>query len=100
MGNNMVIKSKKTIIISVLVLLAAVVCAVGAGPLMRYIKADEIKYEEARHLLNTGDFESARVKFEELSEAVKADDVDAVANAVKELLVLVKDRNNKCKILK
>lgn len=78
MGNNMVIKSKKTIIISVLVLLAAVVCAVGAGPLMRYIKADEIKYEEARHLLNTGDFESARVKFEELSEIGYADSADMI----------------------
>lgn len=40
------------------------------------------------------------LKFDELSEAVKADDIDAVTTAAKEVTVLLKDRNNKCKFLK
>lgn len=40
------------------------------------------------------------VKFAELSEAVKADNIDVVLEATKEILVFVKDRNNKCKLLK
>jgi len=59
-------KTKIIIIITVVALLAAV-CVAGYGPLMRYIKADEIKYEEACALLNAGDFKAARGKFEELS---------------------------------
>lgn len=40
------------------------------------------------------------VKFSELSEAVKADDVERVSELAKEVIVLVGDRNKKCKILK
>lgn len=40
------------------------------------------------------------VKFAELSEAVKADDSARVAEIAKEVVVLVGDRNKKCKLLK
>lgn len=40
------------------------------------------------------------IKFAALSEAVEADDAEAVSAAAQEVLVLVKDRNNKCKLLK
>lgn len=40
------------------------------------------------------------VKFAELSEAVKADDGERVAELAKEVVVLVEDRNKKCKLLK
>ncbi len=40
------------------------------------------------------------VKFTELSVAVKADEADKVAELAGELLILVGDRNKKCKLLK
>lgn len=40
------------------------------------------------------------VKFAALSEAVTADDAQAVAAAAAEVQILLKDRNNKCKLLK
>jgi len=40
------------------------------------------------------------VKFAELSEAVKADDAEKAAEIAKEVIVLVGDRNKKCKLLK
>ena len=40
------------------------------------------------------------VEFAKLTEAVKADDTDAVAASANELLILVGDRNKKCKLLK
>ena len=39
-------------------------------------------------------------EFAKLTEAVKADDTDAVAASANELLILVGDRNKKCKLLK
>ena len=40
------------------------------------------------------------VKFAELSEAVKADDVGKVAEITNEVVVLVGDRNKKCRLIK
>ena len=40
------------------------------------------------------------VKFAELSEAVKTDDAERVAKVANEVIVLVGDRNKKCKLLK
>ena len=40
------------------------------------------------------------VKFAELSEAVKADDAAKVVELANEVIVLVGDRNKKCKLLK
>ena len=40
------------------------------------------------------------VKFAKLSELVQADDIDAVKEAASEVVVLVGDRNKKCKLLK
>ena len=40
------------------------------------------------------------VKFTALTDAVKADDAAVVSAVAEELLILIKDRNNKCKILK
>ena len=40
------------------------------------------------------------VKFATLTGAVKADDAIAVSVAAEDLLILIKDRNNKCKLLK
>ena len=40
------------------------------------------------------------IKFSALSDAVKTDDAAAVSTAAEEILILIKDRNNKCKILK
>jgi hypothetical protein len=40
------------------------------------------------------------VKFSELFETVKADDSDMVAKKANELIVLIGDRNKKCKLLK
>ena len=40
------------------------------------------------------------IKFAAFSDAVKANDVAAIAAAAEEVLILVKDRNNKCKLLK
>ena len=39
-------------------------------------------------------------KFAELSDAVKADDAEKVAEIANEVVVLVGDRNKKCKLLK
>lgn len=85
---------------------------VDADTLLASAKSDAVKaeckkvYEAIRYSdpmsneMLSGVETQITLKFEELSEAVKTDDADAVANAAKELLVLVKDRNNKCKILK
>ena len=40
------------------------------------------------------------VKFAELSDAVKANDAEKVAEAANEVVILVSDRNKKCKLLK
>jgi hypothetical protein len=40
------------------------------------------------------------IKFAALSDAVTADDINAVSVAAEEVLILIKDRNNKCKLLK
>lgn len=40
------------------------------------------------------------IKFAALSNAVVADDADAVNAAAEEVLILINDRNNKCKLLK
>lgn len=40
------------------------------------------------------------IKFASLSQAVAADNAEAVAAAAGEVLILLKDRNNKCKLLK
>lgn len=40
------------------------------------------------------------IKFQELSEAVKAKDTEKVTETAKELVILVEDRNKKCKFLK
>lgn len=40
------------------------------------------------------------IKFATLTDAVKADDATAVSAAAEEVLILIKDRNNKCKLLK
>ncbi len=40
------------------------------------------------------------IKFATLSDAVKADDVTAVVEAAKEVIILVENRNKKCKLLK
>ncbi|MBE6943266.1 MAG: hypothetical protein E7453_03265 [Ruminococcaceae bacterium] len=40
------------------------------------------------------------VKFAVLSDAVSADDVQAVSTAAAEILILIKERNAKCKLLK
>ena len=39
-------------------------------------------------------------KFTELTEAVKADDAESVAKIANDVVVLVGDRNKKCKLLK
>ena len=40
------------------------------------------------------------VAFAALSEAVKAEEAEKIAAATEEILILIKDRNNKCKLLK
>lgn len=40
------------------------------------------------------------IKFAELSEAVKSDNVEKVAELANEVVVLIGDRNKKCKLLK
>lgn len=40
------------------------------------------------------------IKFAALSDAVTAEDADAIAAAAEEVLILIKDRNSKCKLLK
>ena len=40
------------------------------------------------------------IKFAELSDAVKADDAEKVAEIANEVVILVGDRNKKCKLLK
>ena len=40
------------------------------------------------------------VKFAELSEAVKTDDANKVTEIANEIIILVGDRNKKCKLLK
>jgi hypothetical protein len=70
------------------------------------VKAECVKvYEAARYsdpMSNDAlsDLETQiTLKFDEFSEAVKADDIDAVTATSKEVTVLLKDRNNKCKFL-
>ena len=40
------------------------------------------------------------IKFAELSDAVSKDNIDEIKSAANTVLILVRDRNNKCKILK
>ena len=40
------------------------------------------------------------VKFAELSEAVKADNTEKITELANEVIILVGDRNKKCKLLK
>ena len=40
------------------------------------------------------------IKFAALSDAVAAENADAIAAAAEEVLILIKDRNSKCKLLK
>ncbi len=83
-----------------------------ADALMAYAKNDTVKaeckkvYEALRYSDPMGSEMLASVesqitvKFNAFANAVKADDVTAVSAVAEELLILIKDRNNKCKILK
>lgn len=85
---------------------------VDVDALMAQAKSEAVKdecrkvYEAARYSDPMSDAALASVegqitvKFAELSEAVEKDDIDAVKAAANALLILVKDRNNKCKTLK
>lgn len=83
-----------------------------AETLTSYAKNEEIKteckkvYEKLRYSdpmsneeLNGIETE-IKFKFDELSSAVKANDGEAVNKAANELMLLITDRNNKCKLLK
>lgn len=85
---------------------------VDAETLMARAKTDAVKeeckkvYEAVRYsdpmsseMLATVEGQIT-IKFAALSEAVEANDAEAVSAAAQEVLILVKDRNNKCKILK
>lgn len=85
---------------------------VDADTLMASAKTEEIKaeckkvYEAIRYsdpMCNEAlaSIESAiNVKFAELSEAVKINDNEKVIENAKELIILVDDRNKKCKLMK
>ena len=85
---------------------------VDADTLMEQAKSDVVKaecrkvYEAVRYSDPMSDDALASVEsqiavsFADFSEAVKADDVEKVAEIAKYLLVLFSDRNKKCKLLK
>ena len=85
---------------------------VDAETLMASAKSDEAKeecrkvYEAVRYSDPMSDDALAAVegqitfRFSALSEAVEADDIDAVKAVAKEVIVLIGNRNSKCKLLK
>lgn len=85
---------------------------VDADTLVASAKSDEVRaecrkvYEAVRYSDPMSNDALASVegqitiKFAELFESVEKDDIDAVKAAANTVLILVRDRNNKCKILK
>lgn len=85
---------------------------VDADTLVASAKSDEVRaecrkvYEAVRYSDPMSNDALASVesqitiKFAELSESVEKNDIDAVKVAANTVLILVRDRNNKCKILK
>lgn len=85
---------------------------VDAETLMARAKSDDAKavcknvYEAIRYSdpmssdMLTGVESQITIKFAALSNAVAAEDADAINAAADEVLILVKDRNSKCKLLK
>lgn len=85
---------------------------IDADTLMATAKSDAVKedckkiYEAIRYSdpmsseMLAGVEGQITVKFAAMSDAVAADDAQAVSAAAAELLILLKDRNNKCKLLK
>jgi hypothetical protein len=85
---------------------------IDADTLMAQAKSDEVKtecrkvYEVIRYSDPMSNDELAsvesqiRAKFAELSDAVKADDAEKVVEIATEVVILIGDRNKKCKILK
>ena len=62
---------------------------------------DAIRYSDPMSNDMLADAEAQiRMKFTELSAAVKAEDTEAVPTIVAEVLTLVQDRNSKCKLFK
>ena len=85
---------------------------VDANTLVASAPTDEIKakctkvYEAIRYSDPMSNDALASVEneislaFTKLSEAVKANDTDAITTTAKEIIVLIDNRNNKCKLLK
>ena len=85
---------------------------VDAGTLMASSKSEAVKaecrkvYEAIRYSdpMSNDALASVEgqitVKFAELSEAVKADDANKAIEIANEIIILVGDRNKKCKLLK
>ena len=85
---------------------------VDADTLMASAKSEAVKaeckkvYEAIRYSdpMSNDALESVEreisVRFAELSEAVKADDIEKVAEIANNVVILVGDRNKKCKLLK
>ena len=85
---------------------------VDAETLMARAKSEDAKavcknvYEAIRYSdpmssdMLTGVESQITIKFAALSNAVAAEDADAINAAAEEVLILVKDRNSKCKLLK
>ncbi len=83
-----------------------------ADTLVAMAKAEEIKaecrkvYEAVRysdpmsHDALSATESQITIKFAELQNAVETDDVNAVKEKANAVLILIKDRNNKCKLLK
>lgn len=85
---------------------------IDADTLMASAKSEEVKLEcrkvceairysdpMSNEALNSVESQIS-IKFSELSEAVKADDAGKVAEIANDVLILVGDRNKKCKLLK
>ena len=85
---------------------------IDADTLMASAKSEEVKLEcrkvceairysdpMSNEALNSVESQIS-IKFSELSEAVKADDAEKVAEIANDVLILVGDRNKKCKLLK
>ena len=85
---------------------------IDADTLMASAKSDSVKtecrkvYEAIRYSdpMSNGALASVEtqitLKFADLSEAVKADNIEAVTTLANEVCILVADRNKKCKMLK
>ena len=85
---------------------------IDADTLMAQAKSDAVKaecrkvYKATRYSDPMSNDELASVesqisaKFEELSDAVKADDFTSVTEIANEVVILIGDRNKKCKVLK